>query len=170
MEEVEFPDLPYEAILRMILDAESASFFEEFADSGRASMLTSPEDRYGPYARMVVLAKDYLRALRLRGVMARGVAEAMSRVDLIVAPARNTCAPPIDKKFRGSFKNTRDVVSTAGNGAGLPAVAVPNGFTGGGLPTGIQFMGKPREENMVLAAAQLYQAKTDWHTKHPPIG
>jgi aspartyl-tRNA(Asn)/glutamyl-tRNA(Gln) amidotransferase subunit A len=54
-----------------------------------------------------------------------------------------------------------------GNGCGLPSISVPDGFTGTGLPTGIQFMGKPYEENTILAIAHAYQEVTDWHKRHP---
>ena len=56
-----------------------------------------------------------------------------------------------------------------GNGAGLPAVAVPNGFSDAGLPTGLQFMGRAWEDNTVLAAGRAWQAITDWHLKRPPV-
>jgi aspartyl-tRNA(Asn)/glutamyl-tRNA(Gln) amidotransferase subunit A len=55
-----------------------------------------------------------------------------------------------------------------GNGAGLPGVAVPNGFGARGLPTSLQFMGCAWEENTILAAARAYQSATDWHRHHPP--
>ena len=58
-------------------------------------------------------------------------------------------------------------MGAVGNGAGLPAVAVPNGFGARGLPTSLQFMGRAWEENGVLAAACAYQSVTDWHTRHP---
>ena len=60
-----------------------------------------------------------------------------------------------------------DTMGAVGNGAGLPSISVPNGFTPEGLPTGIQFMGRPYEENLIIAVARGYQSKTDWHLKHP---
>src|SRR4029450_10524127 len=71
IEEIELPELPYEAITRTILFAEAASAFEEFIESGQVAELTAPEDHYSPYVRTAVLAKDYIRALRLRGIIAR---------------------------------------------------------------------------------------------------
>lgn len=169
IEEIEFPDLPYEAITRTILNVESASAFEEFIEGGMASELTAPEDHYGPYARTAVLARDYLRALRLRGVVVKRVDEAMAPYDAVVAPTRPTAATPIDKEFRSAVRGTiRDVMGAVGNGAGLPAISVPSGFNEGGLPTGVQFMGRAHDENTILAVARAYQSMTDWHKRHPP--
>ncbi|MEE8354293.1 MAG: amidase [Candidatus Bathyarchaeia archaeon] len=168
VEEIEFPDLPYEVVTRTILNAEAASAFDEFTENGTAGELTAPECHFGPYARSAVLAKDYLKALRLRRVICRVVDEAMSPFDAVVAPSRNSPASPIDQEFRKTVPGTaRDIRGAVGNGAGLPSISVPNGFTPGGLPTGIQFMGRPYEENVIIAAARKYQSKTDWHLRHP---
>jgi len=168
IEEFEFPEMPYEAITRTILNAEAASSFDEFVESGRASELTAPEDHCGPYARTVVLAKDYLRALRLRGVMARVVDEVMARFDAVVAPSSKRMATPIDQEFRKAAPGTtKDLMGAIGNGAGLPSISVPGGFTSNGLPVGIQFMGRAYDENIIIAIAKTYQSVTDWHKRHP---
>jgi aspartyl-tRNA(Asn)/glutamyl-tRNA(Gln) amidotransferase subunit A len=169
VEEVEFPEFPYEAVTRTILNAEAASAFDEFTEKGLASDLTAPEDHYGPYARTVVLAKDYLKALRLRERMARIAEDVVGGYDAIVAPSRRAVASPIDQEFRKVAPGTaKDVMGAVGNGAGLPAVSVPNGFSDEGLPTGIQFMGRAYDENRVLSVAVEYQRRTDWHRRHPP--
>jgi aspartyl-tRNA(Asn)/glutamyl-tRNA(Gln) amidotransferase subunit A len=169
LETIEFPDLPYDAITRTILNAESASAFEDFIQNGKAVDLTAPGDHYGPYARTAVLAKDYLKAMRLRGVMAKATYAVMAPYDAIVAPSRRTVATPIDREFRSVVSGTySDIVGSIGNAAGLPAVSVPNGFSERGLPTGIQFMGKAYDENTILAVARVYQSLTDWHLHHPP--
>ncbi len=168
IEEIEIPDMPYEAITRTILNVESASAFEDFIESGEASGLTAPEDHFGPYARTSVLATDYVKALRLRKKMAVMADEALAPYDAVIAPTRPTVASPIDQDFRGAIRgNARDIMGAVGNGAGLPAVSVPSGFTDDGLPTGIQFMGRAYDENAILAAARAYQSLTDWHTRHP---
>jgi aspartyl-tRNA(Asn)/glutamyl-tRNA(Gln) amidotransferase subunit A len=64
--DVELPEYPYGAAASMIIDAEAASIFEELVSSGRVRELSAPEDRIGGYAGQVVLAKDYLRAMRIR--------------------------------------------------------------------------------------------------------
>jgi Asp-tRNA(Asn)/Glu-tRNA(Gln) amidotransferase A subunit family amidase len=168
IEEVELPDLPYEVITRTILHVEAASAFEEFIESGKIAELTAPEDHYTAYARDVILAKDYVKALRLRGVMAREADRLLSRLDALVAPGRVNVAPPLDQEFRSAIRGSApDVMGAVGNGAGLPAVCVPNGAGDGGLPTSLQFMGRVYEENSILAAARAYQSLTDWHHQHP---
>ncbi len=170
VEEVEFPDLPYEAMTRTILNAEAASAFEGFVEDGLSHGLTAPEDHFGPYSRTVVLARDYLRALRLRTAVCREVDEAMRPFDALVAPTSKRPATPIDVEFRKVAPGaTKDVMGAVGNGAGLPSISVPDGFTKRGLPTGIQFMGRAYDENLILAAARRYQSVTDWHTRHPKV-
>ena len=169
IEEVIFPELPYEEITRTILFAEASSAFEELIDSGRIAELTAPEDHYNPYVRTAILAKDYLRALRLRGIMAREVDAILCRYDALVAPSRATTATPIAEEFRSAIRGSaKDIMGAVGNGAGLPGISVPNGFSEQGLPTGVQFMGRAYAENTVLAVARTYQSLTDWHTQHPP--
>jgi aspartyl-tRNA(Asn)/glutamyl-tRNA(Gln) amidotransferase subunit A len=170
IEEVELPDLPWEVVTRTILHVEAASAFEELIESGRIAELTAPEDRYAACARDGILAKDYMKALRLRRIMAREADALMSLFDALVAPGRPTVAPPIDREFRSALRGSApDLMGAVGNGAGLPAVIVPNGVGDRGLPTSVQFMGRAWEENTILAAARAYQGLTDWHLRHPPV-
>ncbi len=86
IEEVALPDLPYEEITRTILFAEASSSFEDFVESGKTSELVDPADHYSSYARVTILARDYIRALRLRGIMAREIDSHMSRFDALIGP------------------------------------------------------------------------------------
>jgi aspartyl-tRNA(Asn)/glutamyl-tRNA(Gln) amidotransferase subunit A len=170
VEEVEFPDLPYEQIVRTILHVEAASAFEDLVEGGVIAELTAPEDRYLPYARDAILAKDYIKALRLRGVVLREVERVLAGFDVLVAPGRPAVATRLDQEFRTALGSTpRDLAGAIGNGAGLPAVIVPNGVGERGLPTSLQFVGRAYEENAILAAARAFQALTDWHARHPSV-
>ena len=169
IDEVDLPDLPYEEITRTILFAEASSAFEDFVESGKTSELVDPADRYTPYARVTILAKDYIRALRLRGIMAREIDSHLSRFDALVGPTRALPSTPLDEEVPSAVRGaTKDLMGAIGNGAGLPAISVPNGFSEKGLPTGMQFMGRAYEENTIIAAARVYQSRTGWHLSHPP--
>jgi len=170
LEEIALPDLPYEAMARIILWTEGASAFERLIESGGIAGLTAPEDRVTPYARDAILAKDYMRALRLRGVVARHIDGVLSRFDAIVGPSRGNAGPRLGAEFRSPIRGgAPDVLGAIGNAAGLPAVGVPCGFTGEGLPVGLQFLGRAWDENVVLAAARAWQAGTDFHRRRPPV-
>jgi aspartyl-tRNA(Asn)/glutamyl-tRNA(Gln) amidotransferase subunit A len=170
VEELTLPELPYEPMARIILWTESASAAERMIESGAIASLTAPEDRFTPYARDVILAKDYLKALRLRGIVARQIDGVLSRLDAIVGPSRGTAGPRLDAEFRSPIRGGfPDVLGAIGNAAGLPAVGVPCGFTPDGLPIGLQFMGRAWEENAILAAARAWQARTDFHRRRPPL-
>ena len=105
IEEIEFPEMPYEAVTRTILNAESASAFEEFIESGGVSGLTAPECHH-PHARLMIPAQDYIRALRIRGKVARIADEVMAGYDAVVGPTRPVTATPIDQDFRGVVAGT----------------------------------------------------------------
>lgn len=167
VEEVVLPDFPYAEATRTILMVEAASAFEDFLADGGPQSLAAPEDRYGPYARTAILATDYVKALRLRGVMARAVDAAMSAFDAWAAPTSPTVATPIDEPFRRTTAGPGDVMGAIGNGCGLPALSVPSGFDADGLPTGMQFMSRAYDENVCIAIGRAYQARTDWHKRHP---
>ena len=169
MEEVQFSDLPHEAIAQTIWSAEASSAFEEIVDSGMLAELTAPEDRYGFYPRVAVLAKDYIKAMRLRKLLAENADEVMSPFDALVGPSRAGIATPLDQDFRSVAPHSaKHTMLWVGNLAGIPAISVPSGFSPEGLPTGIQFMGRAYEENAILAVARAYQSLTDWHERHPP--
>lgn len=174
--DVELPDHPYGTAASLIIDAEGASAFEDLLESGRAKLLTAPEDRHGGYSGTTVFAKDYLKALRLRGVMGRALDEVFARYDAVVSPTRGTVAFPIGKPFNEGWPNvpippgTRtQPLGAAANIAGLPGIALPNGFGLEGLPTSISFTGRVFEENLLIAAASEFQTRTDWHRRRPPI-
>jgi aspartyl-tRNA(Asn)/glutamyl-tRNA(Gln) amidotransferase subunit A len=55
------------------------------------------------------------------------------------------------------------------NYLGLPAISVPCGFTGNGLPTAFQLIGRPLSEATLMRAAHRYQEATDWEEHAPAI-
>jgi aspartyl-tRNA(Asn)/glutamyl-tRNA(Gln) amidotransferase subunit A len=55
------------------------------------------------------------------------------------------------------------------NIAGIPAISLPCGFSGEGLPIGLQIAGRPFDEATVLRAAFAYECATDWHRRAPDL-
>ena len=128
------------------------------------------EDRSGGYAASLVLAVDYLQALRVRGQMQRALDDLYARYDALVAPSRATVAYPINIDFDKAYPGAAGPpVIPAGNAVGQPALSVPNGFGLKGLPTGLQLTGRVWGEGRLLQVAHAYQEATDWHKKRPPV-
>ena len=99
---------------------------------------------------------DYLRAQRLRTLMFRHFDAAFAQCDVILTPTTGVTAPPINPAAlpRGESDLTtltkimRFVL--AGNFLGYPALSVPVGYDGAGLPIGLQIMGPHWQEHLLL--------------------
>jgi len=62
-----------------------------------------------------------------------------------------------------------DIFTISVNLAGVPGLSIPCGFTGAGLPIGLQLIGPAFGEETLLRAGHAYQLATDWHEKRPPL-
>jgi len=123
-----------------------------------------------------VSAYDYIQASRLRARFTREfIAGVFSRVDVLVAPTIPEPAPPLAEAKSGS---TDDVVKRMGrfsrltrplNTLGLPALSVPCGFSADGRPIGIQLIGRPFDESVVLRLGHAYEQAAGWHSRRPPL-
>lgn len=112
----------------------------------------------------------YLKALKVRTLIARDFREAFQKCDVIVSPTTPTAAFRLGEKSDDPLQMyLADIYTTAANLAGIPAVSIPCGFTGGGLPIGLQLMAPHFEEARLLRAAQAYQQATDYHTRVPAM-
>ncbi len=166
IEEAALPDFPYAASTHLIILAEGSAAFDNFIAGGGLAGLQSEADRTTAYAYDAVSARDYLRALRVRQKYTAALDEFCAGYDAVVAPSLPAVAPPVTDSFAGRLRPGVPLVA-AGNGAGLPAIAVPDGFGAGGLPTGLQIAGRAFEESRILAVAHAYQQRTTWHLQHP---
>jgi Asp-tRNA(Asn)/Glu-tRNA(Gln) amidotransferase A subunit family amidase len=169
-EELELPDFPYEAMASIVIDAEAASAFEPLFESGRITELTAPEDRIGGYAGQVVLAKDYIRALRLRRPAAAALDRLLAGVDAVAAPTMPTVAWPIDAAFDKVYPDYSGGADISGpaNLCGVPGVFLMNGTGEGGLPTSLQLTGRALGEDSLLTIGHRYQQRTKFHRLRPP--
>ena len=171
VENVELPDQPYGAVAGVIIAAEGASAFDDLLKDGRLSQLTAPEDRTGGYPALAVAAPDYVRALRARRPMQRALDDFLKQFDALAVPTRTTVANPIDKSFREGWPGITGGANVIGptNVVGVPGISVPNGFGVQNLPTGLSFAARAFDEAKLVALARLYQSRSDWHTRKPPL-
>ena len=120
-------------------------------------------------------AVAYIAAQRARTQFNAAFADAMKTYDILLAPTVAAPAPKIDA----------DIVEVGGrpehklalmprltrphNICGIPTISVPCGFSGDGLPIGVQLAARPFEDALALQVAHAYEQATDWHTRHPAV-
>jgi len=166
--DAKLPEGPWEPVANVVIAVEGASAFDDLISSGRALELTDPSAKLGGFVNQQISGSDYLRAQRVRGVLQRKMAEMFRNHDVIAAASENMVATKLDANLETELAGA-DPLGAIGNLCGLPAVSVPCGFDAAGLPVGLQFIGPPLGDQAVLAAAELYQQKTEWHRKKPPV-
>ena len=110
---------------------------------------------------------DYLKGQRARARI-RDADVLVCATTPLVAPAvgQSEIAVGQDKvPVRASLIRYTRVFNLSGH----PAASIACGFTAGGLPVGLQIVGRPFDEATVLRVADAYQRVTDWHRRRPPI-
>src|SRR3990170_832895 len=112
----------------------------------------------------------YLKAQRVRTLIKRDFEEAFKKVDIIITPTSPEAAFKIGEKTDDPLKMyLSDIFTIPCNLAGLPGISAPCGFTSGGLPIGLQFLGRPFDEETILRVAHAYELRTNWRGRRPPI-
>jgi aspartyl-tRNA(Asn)/glutamyl-tRNA(Gln) amidotransferase subunit A len=166
--EIEIP-LP-----QYVLPTEWAIMLPE-ASAYHQEMLRDKADLYTEDVRLflevgeLVLATDYIKALRARTLIQQRWRDMFADIDVLIAPTLTTPALPVDDPQvtwpDGSTESATDSYvrfSAPANVTGLPALSVPCGFTGTGLPVGMQIIGKPFAEPLLLGVGQAYESATSW--------
>ena len=121
-------------------------------------------------------AHDYLQALRLRARFTRAfMRDVFADVDAIAAPVIPEPAPVLGHAVDGApaelaLRQGRFArLTRPWNGLGLPALAVPCGFSRTGLPLAFQLIGRPFDEATVLRVGRAYERATDWTAREPNL-
>jgi aspartyl-tRNA(Asn)/glutamyl-tRNA(Gln) amidotransferase subunit A len=167
VQDAKLPDLPFEEVAGLVIRAEAASAFEALFRDGRVRQMADPAATISNASARAISAGDYVKALRIRTLCQKAMAEVFSELDLLVSPAEMMTAPPADESLEGV--EWSDPVGGMSTLCGLPAISVPCGFGRGGLPVGLTIVAGAFEEGKMLALAKLYQSVTGWHRRHPPI-
>ncbi|MEY4767514.1 MAG: hypothetical protein RL637_153 [Pseudomonadota bacterium] len=110
----------------------------------------------------------YLKAQKVRRLIAEDFKQAFEQVDVIMAPVTPTTAFGIGEKVQDPIQMyLADIYTIAVNLAGLPAMSIPAGFVNQ-LPVGLQLIGNYFAESSLLNIAHAYQQRTNWHQLCPP--
>jgi aspartyl-tRNA(Asn)/glutamyl-tRNA(Gln) amidotransferase subunit A len=113
---------------------------------------------------------EYVQAQRLRARLQRDFLATFQQVDVLATPTMLSPALPFsvvqdpDLPYPYPTSNTSPF-----NMSGLPALALPSGFSTTGLPVSLQIAGRPFDEATVLRVGHAYEQATDWHRRRPPV-
>jgi len=110
----------------------------------------------------------YLKAQKIRRLIAQDFVEAYKHCDVIMGPTSPTTAFNLGEKGDDPVQMyLSDIYTIAVNLAGLPGMSIPCGFGGNGMPVGLQIIGNYFDEARMLNVAHQYQLATDWHQRAP---
>ena len=175
--EVNLPSMEYVGALRAASLADGVVTHEPY--------LTSDREKYGPdvvnrtMAGQFVLGRDYSKALKVQRLIKEEYARVLQDVDFLVTPTAPVAAPRIDAthitiqgethRVRGPGSGVISRNTSPMNGNGLPAITVPCGFSGNGLPIGVQFIGRPFDEGLLFQVAAGYERVSPSHGVRPQV-
>jgi len=173
------PELPYGPMVTTVFGAEGGTIFAELLESERFDELVDERQKAGFRATLEIKARDYLQAMRLRRRVSAAFADIFTRADVILSAGRTITATPITQALDQPGRSASSpptlrrpgntALIAAGNLAGLPGLFFPCGFGTDGLPVGLQLVGPPFSEPLLIALADAYQRETDHHTKRPRV-
>ncbi len=114
----------------------------------------------------------YLKAQKLRSLIARDFQTAFEKVDVVLTPTAPSAAFAVGEKMDDPIAMyLNDIFTVPASMAGLPGISVPAGLSHDGLPLGVQLLGQPFDEARMLNAAQFletaaaFTAQPKWLTE-----
>ena len=112
----------------------------------------------------------YRKASQVRTLIKEDFEKAFGQCDVIITPTAPTPAFRLGEKVQDPLQMyLSDIFTISVNLAGVPAISIPCGFSTGGLPIGLQIIGRHLEEERIIQAAYAFEQNTDHHTKRPEL-
>ena len=112
----------------------------------------------------------YGKAQAVRTLIRKDFETAFENVDLMITPVTPSPAFKLGEKLQDPLQMyLSDIYTISVNLAGNPAISVPCGYSKAGLPIGMQLIGRPFEEDLIIRGAYAYEQSTTWRTKRPAI-
>jgi aspartyl-tRNA(Asn)/glutamyl-tRNA(Gln) amidotransferase subunit A len=192
--DISLPHTPYAIpVYYIIMTAEASSNLARYDGiryTHRSAEATNAKDIYfksrregfGPEVKRriilgtYVLSSDhrdayYVRAQKVRTLIGQDFIRAFENVDIILSPTAPTTAFKFGEKTEDPLQMyLGDVCTVAISLAGLPALAVPCGFSKAGLPIGFQLIGNAFREHELLAIAHQFEKAHEFSQCFPRIG
>ena len=150
-----------------ILASEAAAF--------HGAWLRERPDDYGSDVRrglelgQLIAAVDYVNARRVQAIVQATFRAALGEADVLVTPCLPQAPLRVGEPMSREPAAAWNRLLTPANVAGYPAISLPCGFDGAGMPVGLQIIGRPFEEALVFRVARAYERATEWGKRRPPI-
>ena len=147
-----------------IIQTEAASFHAEWLEQHPGGYSAELRAKIEPGLDRSAI--DYIRDLQTRRAIEEEARDVLASVDVLVSPTTPTTAPAIEA---GDPDSRLAYYTRAYNISGLPALSVPCGFDGDGLPIGLMIAGRHFAEATVCRVAHAYEQATDWSRRRAPL-
>jgi aspartyl-tRNA(Asn)/glutamyl-tRNA(Gln) amidotransferase subunit A len=145
----------------LIIEAEGALAYAHHLDDPKVVFAADIRQQL-EYGRTMPAAK-LTAAHRARALLRRHVERLFQEVDLLISPTTPRAANSFDVAVPADTPSTMALA----NLCGLPALSLPMGFDGAGMPLGLQVMAAPFRDPLVLRAGKAFEEATDWHERRP---
>ena len=177
VKDVSLPMMKYAGALRFAAMADGFVAHEPMLKAHRRDY--GSDVLYRTLAGQFVLGKDYSKGMKVQRLIKEEHARVLQEVDVLATPTAPIPAPRIQDKIvnvggksypvRGAGSGSVSRNTSPSNSTGLPAISVPCGFNSAGLPIGLQLIGRPFEESLLLQIAHAYEAVSPARGRRPPV-
>jgi aspartyl-tRNA(Asn)/glutamyl-tRNA(Gln) amidotransferase subunit A len=161
-----------------LLSAHCLTVMQAEASAQHAQWMRERQQDYSSAVRVrleagyAIPAVQYLEVLRLRSAWLRRWRELLGEADLYLCPAIAVPIPTREETGPRGADAARRLAEVTRltrwvNYLGVPALVLPCGFDSRGLPIALQLVGRPFDEEILLAAGEAFQRETDWHRRSP---
>lgn len=163
-------DATYEPAFRSVWQAGAASIPAE----GPQLDLLDPLTRWLVEAGRRMSARELGEALTALGAYERSVIRQLARFDAVLTPALALTPRPVgwfdaeDPEHNFAQQVQYTPWTSLANVTGLPAISLPVAMTDDGLPMGVQLIGRPGGEHVLLAIGAQLERRLHWQARHPP--
>ena len=161
-------------------DGVKYGFSAQEADSMWDAMEKTKQGGFGPEVKRRIMLGTYAlsagyydayyrKAQQVRTLIRQEFEQALEKYDALITPTSPTVPFKIGEKVDDPLQMyLSDVCTLPINIGGVPGMSIPAGFAEG-LPVGMQIIGKPLSEEVLLRIAFAYEQATEWHKHRPSL-